>query len=100
HLLPAERLRDFIHTAAEVRVILTTEQPLQTNAETIKLIPLRERVEDLPELIGEFLSLSGIEQPEGAISEEALRMIQLFPFLRENVRELKKLVQDALILSG
>ncbi len=100
HHLPAARLRDLIEAATEARVILTAEHQLQTAAETIKLIPLRERVEDLPALIEAILTSSGVEHPSAAITEDALRMIQLFPFLHENVRELKKLVHDALILSG
>jgi len=63
--------------------------------------PLRERKEDIPLLIERFLRTfsveMGIEHPQ--ISVEALEVLKAYHF-PGNVRELKNIIERALILSG
>jgi predicted acylesterase/phospholipase RssA/CRP-like cAMP-binding protein len=88
--------------AAETRIILTAQTRLNRDfpIQTLKMIPLRERTDDIPELVYEFLAAAGVHNPMEAIAEEAMRMILLFPFLGENIEELKRVVQEAVVLSG
>ena len=68
------------------------------NVLEIPIPPLRERVEDIPFLVGHFLRKHGGPECPLNISEDALEYLQLLPW-RGNVRELENLVQRLLILS-
>lgn len=84
-----------------VRLILTAEQSPPGNlAMTLRLVPLRERGEDIPLLALEFLRREGVEMPEEAISREALRLLGMYPYLQGNAEELRRVVSQALALSG
>jgi transcriptional regulator with GAF, ATPase, and Fis domain len=67
----------------------------------VSVPPLRERPEDIPLLAYHFLSLfatdMGIERPE--LSQKALESIMSYDF-PGNVRELKHIIEGALIRSG
>ncbi|MBD2843631.1 patatin-like phospholipase family protein [Paenibacillus sp. IB182496] len=65
----------------------------------IELTPLRERVEDIPELAAEFLAQAGAVRPEEAIAEPAMRMLAMYPYMKGNIQELKEVVQQALVRS-
>ncbi len=99
----------------DVRVIAATNKDLEAEIEKgtfredlyfrlnvipMRVPPLRERVEDIPELVDEFLkgfSLStNIEQKR--ISQEAMRLLQKYEW-PGNVRELKNLVERLLIMT-
>lgn len=95
--LPADLLRSLLEQRSETRIVMTAELPLAVQSFDIHMIPLRERAEDIPQLVAEFLKGVGGEE---AITGEALRMVQLFPFLRDNVRELRRIVEEAIVLSG
>src|SRR5690606_10047791 len=66
----------------------------------VKITPLRERKEDIPELVYAFLTEAKVSEPQDAISSEAMNMIAAYPYLAGNVYELKRVVQDALVISG
>jgi len=61
---------------------------------------LRERAEDMPELVREALRAAGASDPAEAVSQEAMRMIGIYPFLKDNIKGLKQVVQQAYLLSG
>ena len=70
------------------------------NVFAIELPPLRERREDVPELIEHFVDrLAGAHRPNPAITSQALEYLQLYHW-PGNVRELANMVERALILSG
>jgi len=70
------------------------------NVFAINLPPLRERREDLPELIEYFADrIGGAQRPSPAITPQALEYLQLYHW-PGNVRELGNVVERALILSG
>ena len=68
---------------------------------TVKVPPLRERTEDIPLLVSHFMKMfaieMGIERP--AMTPEALEALQRYHF-PGNIRELKHIIEGALILSG
>lgn len=68
---------------------------------TVETPPLRERVDDIPLLATHFLhvfaSEMGLSAP--AIVPEALDVLRAYPF-PGNIRELKNVIERALILSG
>jgi transcriptional regulator of acetoin/glycerol metabolism len=97
----------------DVRVVATAQEPLQRAVEqqrfradlcarleglTVRLPPLRERIEDLPQLLRRFMSE---ERPAGipALSINALEALCLYdwPF---NVRELRLLGRRLAVLHG
>jgi two-component system response regulator HydG len=99
----------------DVRVIAATNRNLEEdvnsgrfrkdlyfrlNVVTIKLAPLRERLEDIEELIEAFLEriarISG--KPKRNISREALRMLKSYAW-PGNVRELENFIERAAALS-
>ncbi|MFB9273858.1 patatin-like phospholipase family protein [Cohnella cellulosilytica] len=97
--LPGDVLQRVVRTSGECRVVMTALKPPQAEVRQIHSLPLRERTEDIPELVYEFLSKAGASHPRDAITESAMRMLLLFPFLKGNVGELKKLVEEAYLLS-
>lgn len=98
--LPPDVLNRIIHSLDETRLIMTAHQLPPVQARELHLLPLRERVEDIPELVFEFLSAAGVHDPQEAIASEAMNMISAYPYLGENVQELKRVVEDALVVSG
>jgi DNA-binding NtrC family response regulator len=66
------------------------------NLLTIHIPPLRERIEDLPELTHHLLKTGRTRHP--GITEEALRILQAYSW-PGNVRELKNVLERAVILS-
>ncbi|MFB3784858.1 MAG: sigma-54-dependent transcriptional regulator [bacterium] len=101
---------------AEVRVISATNQDLHTRIDrglfrqdlyfrlaeyTVEVPPLRDRPEDIPLLVEHFLRLfaeeMGRERPR--VSPEAMAALQQYSF-PGNVRELKNIVEHAMIKSG
>lgn len=83
------------------RLILTAKERLDgLPGRELHLLPLRERTEDIPELVYEYLAREGVPEPQQAISQEALRMLAAYPYLRGNIEELGRIVVQALALSG
>jgi two-component system NtrC family response regulator len=71
------------------------------NVMTLRIPPLRERVEDIPALADHFLHKHG-DLADGrvvGISREALARLERYPF-PGNVRELENLVERALVLAS
>ncbi len=99
-LLPAELLDRLLQTANGTRVILTGRSKPNVDAREVTLVPLRERSEDIPEMIYHFLTEAGASDAVEAISRDAIHMITVYPFLSGNIHELKRVVQDAFIISG
>jgi DNA-binding NtrC family response regulator len=68
---------------------------------TVATPPLRERLEDVPPLVAHFLQLFAAEMGMKAppISDEALAVLRRYEF-PGNVRELKNIIERALIESG
>lgn len=99
-LLPAEIINQIINSSHETRLIITgTDLPGVKFDNQLIIAPLRERSEDIPLLACHFLRKSGAVDPDEVISQEALRMLGLYPFLTNNVEELMSVVQEAYILS-
>lgn len=102
--------------AIDARVIAATNSDLQNRIAsgefrrdlyfrlarfTIAVPPLRQRPEDIPLLIDHFLALLSREMglPATRLSPEALKTLSAYPF-PGNVRELKNIIEYALIQSG
>lgn len=99
-LLPMDLLNRLIQSSGETRILMTACNRTTMNVRELALIPLRERAEDIPELAYAFLAEAGASDPREAISGEALYMMGVFPYLGGNIQELKRVVQDAFIVSG
>lgn len=98
--LPHDILKQLIETSTQTRIVITTTVDLNLpNISTLRIPPLRERVEDIPLLAQYFARKAGAVQEEMAISQDALRLLSLFPYLTNNVEELRRIVQEAYILS-
>ncbi len=99
----------------DVRVLSATSRNLQEeiaagrfredlyyrlNVVPVKLPPLRERREDIPELVSHFLARYAAERrmPAPAISEEAMAALQAHDW-PGNVRQLRNIIERTLILA-
>ena len=70
------------------------------NTFTIQLLPLRERVEDIPLLVDHFLALNSVrEKKEFTIMPSAMELMQAYRW-PGNVRELKSVVYYAVNLAS
>jgi len=71
------------------------------NVVSLQLPPLRERLEDLPLLIGHFLKRKAaeLEVPEKTFAPEALDILSRYSW-PGNVRQLENVVERALVLSA
>ncbi|UCE05326.1 MAG: sigma-54-dependent Fis family transcriptional regulator [bacterium] len=67
------------------------------NVFPIYLPPLRERRDDLPELVTHFLKKN--DQPEDKIDSQAMRALMNYPW-PGNIRELENIIERMIILSG
>jgi len=111
-----ERVGSSITQQVDVRVIATTNRDLgkevaegrfrqdlfyRLNVVPIELPPLRERLEDVPELVRHFLH--GIARRESRtfrhIEPEALRLLQKYQW-PGNVRELQNIIERASVLES
>jgi DNA-binding NtrC family response regulator len=100
---------------AQARVIAATSRDLESMAragafrpalleklggQTIHLPPLRERKDDIPELVAYFLSHIQISHPVGKrLTPPALDRLLAYDW-PGNIRELRNIVERAMILSG
>ncbi|MGE5179579.1 MAG: sigma-54-dependent transcriptional regulator [Bacteroidota bacterium] len=97
---------------ADVRILAATNRNLEEmihegrfredlyyrlNVFPIRLVPLRERREDIHPLVNEFLI--GQERTPDALSAEALDFLQHYEY-PGNIRELQNLIERACILAG
>jgi len=98
--LPADILNRCVQSLQGTRLIMTASDLPKVKVREFRIIPLRERASDIPELVHVFLAAAGASEPLEAISSEALNMVAAYPYLRGNVQELKRVVQDAFIVSG
>ena len=99
-LLPADLLHRLLASSGDTRVILTARAGLPLNLQSLCMIPLRERTEDIPALARAFLQEAGATNAQEAISREAMHMLGVYPYLESNIQELKRVVQDAFVVSG
>jgi two-component system response regulator AtoC len=97
---------------ADVRILAATNRHLEDmirdgrfredlyyrlNVFPIRLVPLRERREDIPVLVREFLI--GQDRTPEALASEALDFLQHYEY-PGNIRELQNLIERACILAG
>jgi len=68
----------------------------RVNLLTIHIPPLRERGDDLPELVRNMLRTDG--KPRAQISDDAMDVLMLYPW-PGNIRELGNVIERAIILS-
>ncbi|HEO65384.1 MAG TPA: sigma-54-dependent Fis family transcriptional regulator [Spirochaetes bacterium] len=70
------------------------------NVVSVRLPPLRERVEDIPLLANHFIKELSIknQKEEKPLSQEALSYLMTYPF-EGNIRELKNLMERAVVFS-
>jgi predicted acylesterase/phospholipase RssA len=90
--------------AADDREPSAVETVLLEEGFAVPVPALRERPEDLPALMRHFVRKYN-HLPEGAgarqpISPEAMRRLASCPFALANVRELERVVQEAILLAG
>lgn len=98
-LLETNRLKQILANTPNIRIVLTANKALDLALESVEIIPLRDRKADIPIYIQSFIEQAGFPDPEQLLSQEALNLLQNFPFLNANIRELKSVVLDALIRS-
>lgn len=98
--MPIDVLNRLIHSSEDTRILMTVCDKPDIRMLEIQMIPLRERKEDIPELVYAFLSAAGSDDPQELISHDAMNMMTVYPYLDGNVRELKTVVQDAHVVSG
>jgi len=80
--------------------VLRTDLYYRLNVFTIQLPPLRERVEDLPELIQMFIEHYGAQNQKSVMGadEECMKTLQSHPW-PGNVRQLRNVIERALIIA-
>lgn len=110
-----ERVGGNVPITVDVRVITATNRPLEKliaegnfredlfyriNVVTLSIPPLRERKEDIPELLDYFVRkyLPESGKSNATFSKEALNILMKYDY-PGNIRELENIVQHALIIS-
>jgi transcriptional regulator with GAF, ATPase, and Fis domain len=110
-----ERVGSSEPVQVEVRVIAATHQDLEElirrgrfredlyyrlNVISITMPPLRERPEDVPELVQHFLHLYGsrVGKPDLGIEDDALLRLKAYPW-PGNVRQLENVVERAVVFT-
>jgi DNA-binding NtrC family response regulator len=80
--------------------VLRTDLYYRLNVFTIQLPPLRERVEDLPQLIQMFIEHYGAQNQKSVMGadEECMKTLQSHPW-PGNVRQLRNVIERALIIA-
>ena len=100
---------------ADVRIVAATNRDLaqrsregqfradlyyRLSAFTLRIPPLRERLQDVPDLVEHFLARRGFNRSiEKRVAPEALRRLMDYAY-PGNIRELRNMVERAVILSG
>ncbi|MFO1319964.1 MAG: sigma-54 dependent transcriptional regulator [Burkholderiales bacterium] len=100
---------------ADIRIVAATNRSLEQmtregkfrsdlfyrlNAFIIDVPPLRSRREDIPDLVGHFLSTHRFSQRvEKTVSSDAMQRLVAYDY-PGNVRELRNMVERAIIISG
>jgi len=98
--MPVDILRRLLHSSEDTRIVMTACDKPDVHALEVKMVPLRERKDDIPELVHAFLAAAGTDDPQDSISHDAMNMLTVYPYLDGNVGELKRIVQDAYVVSG
>lgn len=110
------RLGGHSEIRVDVQIVSTTNRPLigmvaqnqfredlyfRLNVVNVSVPPLRDRLEEIPDLVGAFLRRSSIQygkvQPE--LSAELLRAFHRYPF-PGNVRELENMIKRIVVLES
>lgn len=94
-LLPSGLLRQLILSANESRIMMTGRAGADVRARHIEVAPLRDRPEDIPELVHAWLRRSGSTAPEESISEEAMRMLSIYSYPGDNIDGLHRILSSA-----
>jgi DNA-binding NtrC family response regulator len=105
------RLGDVKLLRSDFRLICATNREIETlvqeglfrqdllyriNLLTIRIPPLRERMEDLPALVGYLLQELGA--PESVVTDEVMKLLKSYAW-PGNIRELKNILERALLLT-
>lgn len=110
-----ERVGSTATIEVDVRVVAATNKPLQEEVEVgrfradlydrlnvvpLQIPPLRDRIDDVPELAAHFLSLACEvhDRPNKAITPSAMALLSAYAY-PGNVRELRNLVERLVILT-
>jgi len=109
-----ERVGEAITRRADVRIVAATNIDLdqavkdgkfredlfyRINVIPIHLPPLRERAEDIPMLVGQFLSEFRRGGPAIGVTAEAIEALKAYHW-PGNIRELRNVIERAVILAG
>lgn len=94
------KLQLLLDTATHTRIVMTSPRRLGLRGTTsLHVPPLRERVEDIPLLAHYFVEKERGSEATSSISQDALRMLAIFPYLTDNVEELQTIIKEACVLS-
>jgi len=110
-----ERVGDERTKKVDVRLIAATNRNLQEEVEAgnfredlyfrlnvfpVHVVPLRERVDDIPLLTQHFISLLSrkLNMPEPALTNAGVKQLQSYAW-KGNIRELQNVIERAIILS-
>lgn len=98
-LLNKEQLTGLIDSSLSkgVQLIIESKSSLPLPIKELLIAPLRERSQDIPLITKKYLSKD--TNSEQLISEEALRMLTIFPYLTGNVAELIKVIENGYLFS-
>lgn len=99
--LTREALLRLSRSFRDTRIVLTmTNPPDLPGVKQIILPSLRERREDIPTLVREFLRRFNVQNPDTAMSSDAMRKLMIYPFLAGNIEELERVIQEAVVLAS
>ncbi|KYG90560.1 hypothetical protein A0U40_06190 [[Bacillus] sp. KCTC 13219] len=98
-ILDSNAIKELTKLEQQTRIVfISTKKLILRTAIEIAIPPLRNRVGDIPLLAKYYAEKMGVNR-EYSISEEAIRLLKLYPFVRNNVEELKAVIQKAFVLS-
>lgn len=98
--ISVDQLNELIRLSQNTRIIFIADDELSLPPlPIITIAPLRERIEDIPVLAAYFVEKAGAINGEALFSDDAIRLLKLYPYVTKNVEELQTVIQEAYILS-
>lgn len=99
--LHPEIINKILTNPENTKIVITGENlPDIQGIDVLAAPPLRDRKEDIPTLVRQYLLRAGIADPFNTLTPDALRRLCAYPYLAGNINELFHTLEQALVLAA